>query len=337
MQHTPSILSARNHCLVIPVIGLFLLFMVSGVISGQSHQINQEETWILYDASNGTNPDEQGWTYLSNFFGQSQADRYTENGVHRLNTMRNIAEMAGYFGINHPHIGKLDRQQGFSLQLNLRILDDVSTSENRGGFSVIALSNDLSGVEVVFRMDTIWVYTESFDIAELSGFDTATGFRDYSISVKNNNYEITVGDEPVFTGPLRDYSGFGTPYNIPNFIFFGDNTSRSGADIEITRITLQKPGEAVPPEIPELTILHQNYPNPFQKRTNIVFELESPNRVKLEVFDVMGRKIGTLADGNYPAGVHLVPFEAHGLSPGLYLCRLTTDRHVLSKKMLLAR
>jgi hypothetical protein len=329
--------SIVKQIIAVAALFIYILFLVNGMASGQSHPNIPEVTQVLYDASKGSNPDKQGWTYLSNFFGQSQAERFTENSVHRFNTMQNIAEMAGYFGTNHPGIGTLDRQGGFSIRIHLRMLDDVNTSENRAGFSVIALSDDLLGVEVVFRMDTIWVYTENFDIAELSGFDTATGFREYGISVHNNNYEVTAGNEPVLSGLLRDYSGFGTPYNISNFVFFGDNTSRSGADVEITRITLHKNAEIHPPEIPELTTLHQNFPNPFQNSTNIIFELDEPNDVKLEVYDITGRKVTSLASANYPAGVHRVPFEAHRLSPGLYICRLTTGRHVLSKKMVLVR
>ena len=330
----PAFRMYRNYILLI---GFCFQIAVHEAILGQSHQNNQEETLILYDATKGSNPDEQGWIYLSNFFGNSQAVRYTENGVHRLNTMENIAEMAGYLGSAHPLIGVLDRQQGFSITIQLRLQNDVNTSENRGGFSVIALSRDLMGVEVVFRTDTIWVYSESFEIAEQIRFDTVSGLREYSITVSGNKYEVSAENIPVLSGPLRDYSGFGTPYDIPNFIFFGDNTSRSGADVLISGILLQKNMEYEPPETPEVTILHQNYPNPFQQSTNIVFELDSANRVKLEVFDVMGRKIGTLADDNYPAGIHKVPFNAYGLSSGLYLYRLTAGHRFLTKKMLLAR
>lgn len=325
------------HCLLSIVLCLLSIILISGLLHGQSQQAGQWDERVLYDAAEGTDPDEQGWIYLSNFIDGSQVVRYTENGVHRLNTMEDVSEMAGYFGTNHPQIGVLDRQKGFSITVNMRLLDDINTSQNRGGFSVILLSEDLMGTEVVFTQDTIWVYTEYFFIAEQIPFDVVAGFTEYTISVENSQYEVTANDEVILSGLLRNYSGFGTPYNVPNFIFFGDNTSRSGSDILISKIILRKNLETMPPEIPERTSLHQNYPNPFQKNTAIVFELDSAKHVKIEVYAISGHKIATLTHGNYPPGIHIIHFNGHGLASGLYLYRLTTGTQTYTKKMLLTK
>lgn len=76
-------------------------------------------------------------------------------------------------------------------------------------------------------------------------------------------------------------------------------------------------------EIPLNLALMQNYPNPFNPSTVITFALPFNATVKLEVFDVLGRKMEELVNGMVGAGYHNVAFEASGLSSGIYFYRLT--------------
>jgi hypothetical protein len=69
--------------------------------------------------------------------------------------------------------------------------------------------------------------------------------------------------------------------------------------------------------------LRGNYPNPFNPSTNIVFDLPAPSRVRLLVFDLLGRQVSTLDGGDFDAGRGLIlPYEAGRLASGLYLFRL---------------
>ena len=70
--------------------------------------------------------------------------------------------------------------------------------------------------------------------------------------------------------------------------------------------------------------LHQNYPNPFNPDTNISFDLREFSHVTLEVFDIMGRHVETVADNTFEAGSHTVRFDARGLGSGTYIYRLST-------------
>jgi hypothetical protein len=81
--------------------------------------------------------------------------------------------------------------------------------------------------------------------------------------------------------------------------------------------------------------LFQNYPNPYKIQTTIPFEISSPLRVKLTVFDVFGRNIKQLLDQEMPQGKHLVPFDAKNIGPGLYLFRLEAGGFVATKNMVL--
>jgi uncharacterized protein (DUF362 family) len=65
-----------------------------------------------------------------------------------------------------------------------------------------------------------------------------------------------------------------------------------------------------------------NYPNPFNPSTIIVFYLPRNEHVSLKVFDIMGRAIETLVEGEVPAGEHRLHWSATGLASGIYICRM---------------
>jgi len=89
--------------------------------------------------------------------------------------------------------------------------------------------------------------------------------------------------------------------------------------------------------IPSDFILYQNYPNPFNPSTNISFYLPKTEHVNLTIYDVLGRKVVELVNGQLPAGEHNYDFNAAGLSSGIYIYRLSTGSLVESKKMMLLK
>jgi len=89
--------------------------------------------------------------------------------------------------------------------------------------------------------------------------------------------------------------------------------------------------------IPDAFTLAQNHPNPFNPITSIGFSLPQPSSVKLDVFNVAGRRVATLADGSYPAGEHFVRWDARKLSSGTYFYRLSTDDFTETRSMVLLK
>jgi len=69
--------------------------------------------------------------------------------------------------------------------------------------------------------------------------------------------------------------------------------------------------------------LLQNYPNPFNPTTVIEFTLPTDGHVLLKVYDVLGRHIATLVDGQKDAGVYRVTFNGSQFASGVYFYRLT--------------
>jgi hypothetical protein len=71
------------------------------------------------------------------------------------------------------------------------------------------------------------------------------------------------------------------------------------------------------------------YPNPLNSSTRIGFELDRPGRSRVEVFDVAGRRVASLEDEDRPAGIHMVSWDAGGLSSGVYFIHLSHDEALL--------
>jgi len=87
--------------------------------------------------------------------------------------------------------------------------------------------------------------------------------------------------------------------------------------------------------ISEISVLEQNYPNPFKETTTIDFTLEAPSQVVLEVFSIGGEKICTLANEKKSPGNYSVPFNAKDLPAGIYYYRLQTETGTSAGKMTL--
>ena len=94
--------------------------------------------------------------------------------------------------------------------------------------------------------------------------------------------------------------------------------------------TLVRSGDASPSGY----CLFQNHPNPFNPATTICFDVKELCRVMLRVYDVTGREVAVLVDGNFPAGRHKVRFGASGLPSGIYACRTQTGNFTTARKMI---
>ncbi len=95
-------------------------------------------------------------------------------------------------------------------------------------------------------------------------------------------------------------------------------------------------------QLPRYFALSQNYPNPFNPTTVIEFALPRASDVRIELFDITGRLVRTLADGPMAAGTYSVTFDGRSssgnqLATGVYFYRLQADSFVATKKMLLMK
>lgn len=77
--------------------------------------------------------------------------------------------------------------------------------------------------------------------------------------------------------------------------------------------------------VPASCEILQNYPNPFNPATSIPFRLDSEGYVELSVYDILGRRVATLAGSRFRAGTHTVSFDGSGLPSGTYVAVLAKD------------
>jgi hypothetical protein len=89
--------------------------------------------------------------------------------------------------------------------------------------------------------------------------------------------------------------------------------------------------------IPLVNKLDQNYPNPFNPTTAITYQLLNHGYATLKVYDMLGRKVATLVDGEKPAGIHTVLWDASRLSSGVFIYRLKVGEFNDVKKMMLMK
>ncbi|MCP4634637.1 MAG: T9SS type A sorting domain-containing protein [candidate division Zixibacteria bacterium] len=90
-------------------------------------------------------------------------------------------------------------------------------------------------------------------------------------------------------------------------------------------------------ELPHVSALHDNFPNPFNPVTTIDYDLTSDGDVTLEVYNLMGQKMETLVNGYESAGQKSITWDASTFSSGVYFYRLTTVDNVFTKKMTLMK
>ena len=91
-------------------------------------------------------------------------------------------------------------------------------------------------------------------------------------------------------------------------------------------------------ELPVEAELKQNYPNPFNPSTVITYAVPQNGTVRLEVFDLIGRKVATLVDNERKAaGWYQITFDASNLASGIYFYRIVAGKYVDSKRMTLIK
>jgi hypothetical protein len=86
--------------------------------------------------------------------------------------------------------------------------------------------------------------------------------------------------------------------------------------------------------------LRQNYPNPFNPVTAIIFtvpESTTGDILSLQIYDIMGREIATLANDRFMPGEYTVYFDGTSYPTGVYFYRLILGNSILTQRMLLLK
>jgi len=85
--------------------------------------------------------------------------------------------------------------------------------------------------------------------------------------------------------------------------------------------------------LPQRAFLRTNYPNPFNSSTTIEYGLPEAEHVRIEIYDLLGRKVETLVNEEMQAGRHQVVWEADRYASGLYFYRIEAEDYSDTKRM----
>jgi hypothetical protein len=114
-------------------------------------------------------------------------------------------------------------------------------------------------------------------------------------------------------------------------------------DIYCNIISFQKPDSIISfipggiTNIPAEFSLGQNYPNPFNSSTIIDFTLPLKGKVKLFVYDILGKEVAVPVDEELNPGHYSVDFNANNLTSGIYFYRLQTTNYSETKRMIILK
>lgn len=232
----------------------------------------------------------------------------------------------------------------------------VDTGNKFNGFHVEANNADVNGKTVVFFVDKM--VTSALTVP--SGFldfgavvDSAAKEVTINWSVNSeisiNRYEIERSEDGVIFSKIGSVNAVGNIDTTKRYSFTDQIGSLTSAKYRIVQITNDGAQEVSPPINVIITgigkgiispftySLDQNFPNPFNPSTQIFFSLATREKVKLKIFDVLGREVATAVNDIMDAGRHSVHWNAANASSGVYFYRIEISNFVNTKKMMVVK
>ncbi len=162
-------------------------------------------------------------------------------------------------------------------------------------------------------------------------------------TTENNNYGFNVerSSDRREWKEIGFKGGYGT-VTTPHSYSFTDSSHQSGtAYYRLKQIDLDG-SSTYSNEIkidfaPVVFSLSQNYPNPFNPVTIVNYSIPESQRVRLEVYNILGQNVTTLVNDVKSPGNYSLKFDGSRYSSGVYIYRLTAGENTISKKMLLIK
>ncbi len=162
--------------------------------------------------------------------------------------------------------------------------------------------------------------------------------------VNNAGFEVERKQPTTDWRAVGFVQGRGTTSEVQRYVF-SDNAAPSGSvlyrlkQLDFDGTFSYSPIVETVVSAPTTFALNQNYPNPFNPETRIGYRLPIAADVKLELYDVIGRRLATLVNARQEAGSYLIALNTQtlNLASGIYFYRLQAGNFVETKKMMLMK
>ena len=161
------------------------------------------------------------------------------------------------------------------------------------------------------------------------------------IPSETNFFMVQVGNSQQVANQLRDAGYYvRTGWGMPEWIRVSCGLMEEMEGFVLALQEILAPQDGGAPQHPTRTALHGNFPNPARGGTQIKFDLAQGEDVKLEIFDLGGRLVKTLASGKRPAGQYTHMWDGRNNSgypvrAGSYFYRLTAGEHTEIRRLIM--
>jgi len=175
-------------------------------------------------------------------------------------------------------------------------------------------------------------YSGSYDIQYIVPRTTnAHDHAQYILMINGEAVDTVIINQNEESGVFRSIGHFDLPKDLPISLRVMDNggNTNSGAVLRTDAVKFLLLEEKVVSAIdfsgiPDKFMVYPNYPNPFNPSTSITFALPEAGEVRIDFFDLQGRKAGPTIREYRKAGYHRILWVPRELSSGVYFYRIQT-------------
>ncbi len=323
-----------------------------GIISGDNYQV---EGWTLTPQPNAIPTDGSTITvYVDGVsIGQATYNIYREDVATMLPGYANSDGAGGTFSLNTT--GYADGVHS----IQWTVMDNVGNSDGIGS-RYFQIRN---GAEIDVRADGLTIasgdtlpsVTSKTDYDSVQAGTTATytfeiqneGAADLNLTgtppVSIDGTEFTVTSQPPDLVPAHGSVTFDIVFSPAEAGQFTRDVSIASDDADEPLYTFRIRGvgynntTSTPGTVHAGYRLKQNYPNPFAQNTTIYYELPKASHVNIAIYNATGKKVATLINQKAEAGSHTTNWDAAGLPPGIYLCKMRAGGFTATKKCTLTK
>lgn len=187
-------------------------------------------------------------------------------------------------------------------------------------------------------------------VAQAGGMAQGTSLTKYTYCCPEYHWEQSTNNNPTSGGVYTEFNA-----DECTITRSGMKYTISGSRTTVTRSSEQKTTRSIElfatvslhgtptgvdqmrDDLPGSYDVQQNFPNPFNPSTTITYDVPKQSRVRILVYDILGREVETLVDEMKKAGRHRVTWNVHGLASGVYFYRLQAEDYCATKKLLLLK